>query len=197
MTEGAAYVGSWLTRSRNMPIWREEGVRGENVLDGGSFFYDCYRTKDGGFMAVGCLEPQFFAVLVEKLELNPSEFTQYMDNEEGKRILTEKFLSKSQAEWSELFEDTDACVYPVLDWRTVGDHRLHKDRQNFIDDQGLVVPQPAPKLSGTPCESAVKGKQGDPQTDAVEILKEVGIGEKEISELIEEKVVITVGNSKL
>lgn len=197
MTEGAAYVGSWLARSRNMPIWASE-KRGENILDGGAFYYDTYETKDGEFMSVGCLESQFFAVLVEKMGLDADTFTQYMDNAEGKRILEEKFRTKTQEEWSAIFEDTDACVYPVVDWRKVGDHRLHRERGNFIKDGELIVAQPAPKLSKTPNESAVmREKKGDPWTDVKDILSEVGVSEGEMKVLIEDKVVITVGRNKL
>lgn len=198
MTEGAAYVASWLTRSRGMPIWMG-GERGENLLDGGRFFYDTYATKDGLFMSVGCLEAQFFAVLVEKLGLDGAEFTQYMDNEEGKRVLEEIFRTRTQQEWSAIFEDTDACVYPVVDWTKAPEHRQHKARGQFVRDGDTIVPQPAPKLSGTPCESAgIRGSEGvDPWKDVQDIMKEVGVDEKEIQELIDAQVVITVGKPKL
>lgn len=196
MTEGAAYVGSWLSRSRNMPIWTG-GKRGLNTLDGGSFFYDTYETKDGEFMSVGCLEAQFFEVLVQKLGLNGDTFTQYMDNEEGKRILGEIFRAKTQKEWSAIFEDTDACVYPVVDWSTVDKHRLHEERRSFVRDDGLLVAQPAPRLSKTPNESAVLREKRDPWTDVQDILKEVGVGEEEMQKLIDDKVVLTAGPSKL
>lgn len=196
MTEGAAYVGSWLSRSRNMPIWNGK-ERGDNMLDGGSFFYDTYETKDNEFMSVGCLEPQFFAVLAEKLGLDPEEFTQYMDNEVGKRILENAFKTKTQREWSEIFEDTDACVYPVVDWRTVSSHRLHQDRKNFVQDGNLIVAQPAPRLSKNSSESAVKRAKTDPWTDVVDILKEVGVEKEEMNQLIEDNVLITVGKQKL
>lgn len=197
MTEGAAYVGSWLSRSRAMPIWEGAG-RGENLLDGGSFFYDTYETKDRLFMSVGCLEPQFFAVMVEKLGLAEGELTQFMDNEEGKGILEKVFKTKTQTQWSEIFEDTDACVYPVVDWREVDGHRLHRERGSFVrDGEEIIVAQPAPKLSKTPCESAVKRGVRDYWADVQDVMKEVGVGEEELRRLIEDQVVIVGEKAKL
>lgn len=197
MTEGAAYVASWLTRSRSMPIWNE--ARGENLLDSGCFYYDTYETKDGRFMSVGCLEPQFFAVLVDKLRMKEQseEFSQFMDNEEGKRILTKIFLTKSQKEWSEIFEDTDACVYPVVPWDEVQEHRQHKARDNFLTHEETIVPQPAPKLNKTPNKSAIVNGEKNSWMDVQNILQEVGVGEEEMRRLVDEKVIIVVGKPKL
>jgi alpha-methylacyl-CoA racemase len=96
--------------------------RGENLLDGGAPFYDTYETKDGKYMAVGAMEPQFYAELVKGLGLKLDELPDRGDNdwpdssnwEELGEIFRKKFLEKTYVEWCEIFEGTDACVSPVL-----------------------------------------------------------------------------------
>ncbi|XP_017120940.1 alpha-methylacyl-CoA racemase [Drosophila elegans] len=149
MVEGAAYVASWLFMSRNLEIWGRE--RGENLIDGGSYFYDTYETKDGRYMSVGALEPQFFELLKQRLHL-PEDLCQFGEEHQdrGRKLLTEAFLSKTQTEWSQIFEDVDACVYPVLDYREVHKHDHNRERESFEVIQDAPAPRPAPLLSRTP-----------------------------------------------
>lgn len=166
MTEGAAYVGSWLLRSRDMPIWR--GKRGENLLDGGAFFYRTYETSDGKYMSVGALEPQFYDEFINTLGVN---FTQFdLDNENCAKEIQRIFKTKTQHEWTELFECKDACVFPVLDWQTADQHPHNRTRnmfvpKNLIDDS--VVPAPAPLLSRTPATSSAS------KIETIDYLEEV------------------------
>ncbi|KAH8392184.1 hypothetical protein KR215_002606 [Drosophila sulfurigaster] len=151
MVDGAAYVASWLFMSRSLSIWSEHQERGANLLDGGAYFYDTYETKDGRYMSVGALEPQFFELLKQRLEL-PQELSQYgVEHEKlGRRLLTEAFLTKTQAEWSAIFEDVDACVYPVVEWQEAAEHRHNAERASFERFEDSLVPRPAPRLSRTP-----------------------------------------------
>lgn len=197
MVEGAAYVGSWLMRSQNLPIWGNK--RGENMLDTGRFFYDTYETKDGKFMSVGCIERQFFEIFTDKMDLaDHPEFNQFGDNEICAKLVTEKFREKTQKEWCEIFEDTDACVYPVLDFREADCHRHNKARDSFMKtDDGLVVPNPAPKLNKTPAISSLKLPKTDPWTEVQQILAEVGKNADDINKLVESGAVLVDRKPKM
>ncbi|XP_017032951.1 alpha-methylacyl-CoA racemase [Drosophila kikkawai] len=190
MVEGAAYVASWLFTSRSMPIWGQD--RGRNLIDGGAYFYDTYETKDGLYMSVGALEPQFFEVLKQRLEL-PEDLNQFGEGhqERGKRLLTEAFLSKTQAEWSQIFEDVDACVYPVLDYREVHKHDHNKERESFGIIQDMPAPCPAPRLSRTP------GKLPEKPVKQIELIDELELNPQELKDLLEAGVLELPEKSKL
>ncbi|XP_057565394.1 alpha-methylacyl-CoA racemase [Hippopotamus amphibius kiboko] len=190
MVEGTAYLGSFLWRSLPTGLW--EQPRGQNLLDGGAPFYTTYRTVDGGFVAVGALEPQFYELLVKGLGLKSEELPSQMstaDWPEMKKKFADIFAKKTKAEWCEIFDGTDACVTPVLTFEEVPHHGHNKDRGSFITDteQG-VSPRPAPLLSNTP---AVPSSRRDPFVGehTEEILKEFGFSQEEIHQLKLDKVV--------
>lgn len=196
MSEGAAYVGSWLTQSQNLPIWGQE--RGKNLLDGGTFFYNTYETKDGKYMSVGALEPQFFAIFAKTLGLG--DVNQFDEDTDGltKRV-QELFRAKTQEEWTKLFEHTDSCVYPVLDWKEAHLYQHNKERGAFVDQaktDGMVVAAPAPKLSRTPAVSRVL-RCGDYVTEAQDIFKELNLSNEEVRSLCDDGVVILPTDAKL
>lgn len=190
MTEGAAYVGSFLTRSQKLPIWG--GQRGENILDGGAFFYGNYETSDGKFMSVGALEPQFYDKFVNVLglaDLEQSEALSANAREQVERI----FKTKTPKEWSDIFEKLDACVFPVLDWQDADQHPQNIERKTFApkhltDDD--VVANPAPKLSRTPGVSSVLNALPDYEAQVAQILEEIGLDEPDIRKLYEDGAVI-------
>nr|POE87474.1 isopenicillin n epimerase component 2 [Quercus suber] len=118
MVDGAAFLGSMPRFARRSPMW--SGKRGTNVLDGGAPFYDTYATRDGKFVAVGALEPQFYARLLQGLGLEEQrDFGgDRMDRATWatqRRVFTETFASRTRAEWEAVFDGTDACVTPVLE----------------------------------------------------------------------------------
>jgi alpha-methylacyl-CoA racemase len=198
MVEGAAYVGSWLYRSRSLPVWG--GNRGENFLDTGNHSYDTYETKDGRFMAVGALEPQFYAELLKGLDLDPELIHQLDDNEKNKKIFTEVFKKKTRDEWAHIFDKIDACTFPVLDYDEAPNHQHNKARQTFLESSksdGCIVPNPAPKLSRTPAVSSAQYPEREPLEMALEILKEIGMKKDEIKELYEENILILDDKAKL
>lgn len=184
MTEGAAYVASWLMRSRQLPIWR--GIRGDNVLDGGAFFYDTYETRDGKYMSVGAIEPKFFEEFVNGLGV---DIDQFGDNDAAKRKVTEVFKTKTQSDWIKIFEDTDACVFPVVDWQDARNHRQNKFRESFVPQINDVVPNPAPVLSRTPGMSSVLREHAADKS-IENLLKEIGVHKDEIKELCDEGALI-------
>lgn len=132
MVEGAAYVGSWIYLSQKMMIWGKG--RGENVLDTGAHFYETYETKDGKFMAVGSIEPQFYAELLSKLESDSDHLPQLLGPEsaELKEKLTAIFKTKTRDEWSDIFDGSDACVTPVLELDEAPEHPHNKAREAFV-----------------------------------------------------------------
>lgn len=184
MTEGASYVASWLMRSRQLPIW--SSVRGDNVLDGGAFFYDTYETKDGKYMSVGAIEPQFFKEFIDGLGL---EIEQFGDNDAAKQQVAKIFKTKTQKDWTDIFEDTDACVFPVVEWQNAKFHRQNQSRGSFVQDANDVIPNPAPLLSRTPAKSSVLKEQCD-QASIENLLKEIGVQKDEIKKLCDEGALI-------
>lgn len=199
MSEGAAYVGSWLMRSQSLPVW--QGPRGTNMLDGGAFFYGTYETSDGQYMSVGALESQFFAEFTRILGLQ--DVCEQFDNDTDRwrREIEVIFKSKTQREWTELFQDLDACVFPVLDWREADRHPHNIARNNFVPrDQcdGVVVPQPAPRLSRTPAVSGATAKRAtDSFQQTVDILKEIGFDATEVQQLCAEGAINLPNAAKL
>ncbi|XP_059948758.1 alpha-methylacyl-CoA racemase isoform X2 [Mesoplodon densirostris] len=190
MVEGTAYLGSFLWKTQQTGLW--EQPRGQNMLDGGAPFYTTYRTADGGFMAVGALEPQFYELLLRGLGLKSDELPSQMsitDWPEMKTKFADIFAKKTKAEWCEIFDGTDACVTPVLTFEEVTHCGHHKDRGSFITDreQG-VSPRPAPQLSSTP---AVPSSERDPFVGehTEEILREFGFSQEEISQLKSDKII--------
>lgn len=197
MSEGAAYVGSWLTQSQTLPIWGQP--RGKNLLDGGTYFYNTYETEDGKYMSVGALEPQFFAKFTEILGLGDvNQFDE--DTDELTKRVQNIFKTKTQDEWTKLFEHTDSCVYPVLDWKEAHLYQHNKERNAFVDQSqtdGMVVATPAPKLSRTPAISRILKHTSDYATEVQAIFKELNLSNKEICDLCDSGVVVLPTDAKL
>ncbi|CAG9566713.1 unnamed protein product [Danaus chrysippus] len=182
MTEGAAYVANWIFRSKYLPIWMEEP--GTSVLDGGYPNYNTYKTKDNKFMAVGALEEKFQSMFLKGLNISEEEFLVWEKNECDEK-LKEIFLTKTQQEWCNIFKDLDACVTPVLDQENVKDHELHLSRKSFyVDENNLVSPEPAPRLSRTPGLASGKLPSVKPGQHTIEIMTSLGYKKPEIQELI-------------
>ncbi|XP_068621105.1 alpha-methylacyl-CoA racemase [Battus philenor] len=196
MTEGAAYLGTWVFKSKQLHIW--DGEPGTNILDGGAPFYTTYKTKDNKFMAVGALEPQFYSNLLKGLQLDEDEFVQGVNSEHCKQQFEKVFLSKTQEEWCKIFDELDACVTPVLNIDAVDEHQCHASRNSFYrDNNNYIIPEPAPKLSATPGESS--GRKSVPKAGehTLEILQELGYNTFEIDELIYKKIVMVKKRSQL
>ena len=125
--------------------------RAANLLDGGAPFYDVYETSDGEHMSVGALEPQFFAELVRLLGVEDRcpgqlDLERY---DEMRALFAETFARRTQAEWVELFEGTDACVAGIVPLSRAVEHPHLQARQTFVTKDGIAQPQPAPRFSRT------------------------------------------------
>ncbi|MDR5799898.1 CaiB/BaiF CoA-transferase family protein [Caballeronia sp. LZ001] len=151
MIEGAAQLGSIFWGMLASGNWREE--RESNLLDGGTPWYDSYRTRDGQYMTVGAVESRFYAELLTKLGLADAELPEQHDRS-GWPVLRERFsaafLERTRDEWCAVFEGSDACVAPVLSFSEAPAHPQHQARGSFVEVAGVVQPAPAPRFSRTP-----------------------------------------------
>ena len=125
--------------------------RGQNLLDGGLPFYRTYRCADGKFIAVGALEPQFFRELIRRLDLDPWTYLPRQYDPSHWPTLHREFeaifAGKPRDEWASLFEGSDACVVPVLDFEEAARHPHNAARSTFIEADGKLQPSPAPRFS--------------------------------------------------
>jgi len=158
--------------------------RGTNMLDGGAHFYDTYETSDGKAICIGSIEPQFYALLVEKADLDPERFAPQMDSSQWpalKADLQKVFKSKTQAEWCEIMEGTDVCFAPVLSIFEAPEHPHNKARNTFVEVDGIVQPAPSPRFSRTVPEISHAANPPGADTDAV--LTDCGFSEDEVAAL--------------
>ncbi|MEV6414151.1 CaiB/BaiF CoA-transferase family protein [Kribbella sp. NPDC051718] len=146
IVDGAAHLTTIVHGALAAGNWRLQ--RGTNLLDTGAPFYDVYETSDGEFMAVGAIEPQFYDELIRLLAIEAPDRYDQANWPELHKLLTETFAQRTQAEWTELFDGTDACVSPVL--RPAADHPHLVARGTFVDNDGVRQPAPAPRFSRTP-----------------------------------------------
>lgn len=190
MTEGAAYVGSWIYKSQDRFIWGKP--RGENFLDSGAHFYETYATKDGKFMAVGALEPQFYEQFLVGLGLTADQLPQFGPAEESKAKLKAIFLEKTRDEWTQIFDKLDACVTPILELEETAEFEHHRERQAFAPNaNGKLDPIPAPRLSNHEATypNIVARKEPEMGADTKAILQEFKFTSLEIEGLLDEKIV--------
>ena len=139
MVDGAALLAAQTWSLLAAGMWRDE--RGANLLDGGMPFYDSYRCADGEWIAVGALEPHFFAVLKERLALRSDQFDPKLRDE-----LTALFRSQPRAHWCALLEGSDACFAPVLRLADAPTHPHLAARGTFATVGGVTQPAPAPRF---------------------------------------------------
>ena len=139
MVDGAALIAAQTWTLLAAGMWKDE--RGANLLDSGAAFYDSYECADGKWVALGALEPQFFAVLKDKLGLASAQFDPGLRDE-----LTALFRMQSRDHWCALLEGSDACFAPILSLAEAPAHPHNAARGTFTDSAGLVQPAPAPRF---------------------------------------------------
>ncbi|WP_329161887.1 CoA transferase [Streptomyces anulatus] len=150
IVDGAAHLATMIHGMLAAGSWQDR--RGTNLLDGGCPFYGTYATSDGGHMAVGPLEGQFYAEFIGLLGIADA-FPDRWDLarwDELRAAVTERFLTRTRAEWTEVFDGTDACVAPVLSLTEAPHHPHLAARSTFVEHGGLTQPAPAPRFSATP-----------------------------------------------
>ncbi len=183
MVEGASVLMSMFFTMRAAGVWKEE--RASNMLDGGAHFYDTYETKDGRYISLGSIEPQFYALLLEKAGLKVEDFTPQMDQSrwpEYKARLTDAFKQKTRDQWTEIMQGTDVCFAPVLALSEVADHPQNKARQSFVEVDGVIQPAPAPRFSRTAPELTVSSRRAG--EDSRQVLAEAGYSQADIDSLV-------------
>ena len=182
MTDGSALLMTMIYSMQSSGMWKT--TMGSNLLDGGSHFYDTYECKDGKFISIGSIEPQFYALLCQIAELDEKVFSKQMSRDlwpEQKEEIKKIFLKKTRDEWCELMEGTDVCFAPVLDMSEAPQHPHNKERKTFIDLEGVTQPAPAPRFSRTEPEVVSSPSIVGEHTN--EVLSSIGLSEEDISTL--------------
>lgn len=181
MVDGVAHLMSMMHGGRAAGWWRSG--RGLNVLDGTAPFYSVYETADGEHMAVGALEPKFFAELVQRLDLDDAWSSRQYDRSawpEMREAFRVAFLAQARSVWIERFAGSDACVAPVMSMAEAIDHPHMAVRETFLDIEGVVQPAAAPRFSGYRPRPE---KPADSGTDTGTILSDIGYSIDRINEL--------------
>lgn len=175
ITDGAASLMGVMYGLRASGLWSDD--RDANLLDGGAPFYDVYETADGKFVSIGPLEPQFYALLLEKAGLTGDPaFAAQMDRAAWPAMsekLADVIRGKTRDEWCALLEGTDACFAPVLSMEEAPTHPHNAARGAFFELDGVVQPAPAPRFSRTP--GAVQGPPTAPGSDSEAVFADWGV----------------------
>ena len=182
MTDGSALLMTMIYSMYSSGMWKTS--MGSNLLDGGSHFYDTYECKDGKFISLGSIEPQFYALLCQIAELDESIFGKQMSRDswpEQKEAIKKIILDKTRDEWCELMEGTDVCFAPVLDMSEAPKHPHNVERKTFIDLEGVTQPAPAPRFSRTEPEVVSSPSIVGEHTD--EVLTSIGFSDEDINTL--------------
>jgi alpha-methylacyl-CoA racemase len=183
MIDGAALMLTPFYLARSRGTW---GPRGTNELDTGAHYYDAYETSDGRWVAVGAVEPQFYAELLRRLDVAADPDLAGSQSDQSawprrKEKLAAVFRQRTRDEWCQIMEGSDACFAPVLDPVEAPGHPHHRARATFIDIGGVVQPAPAPRFSATPPARPEAPTHPGADTDAV--LGAAGFTDEEIAGL--------------
>lgn len=186
MVEGARYISSymWHTQKDDAQarqfIWPRQGKKESNLLDGGAHFYTVYETRDNRWISVGAIEPQFYESLLQVLKLDETKYPQFdLDKwDTFKQDFAQIFKQKTLNEWTELFQEVDACVEPILEHDEAEQSDMKLTRPSFNEDH---TPKPAPLLSRTPAEPNLV--EPEPGEHTYVLLKEHGYSNAQILEL--------------
>lgn len=188
MVDGVASLMAMHIGFRQAGIW--ENRRGANSVDGGSPYYTTYPTRDGKFMAVGAVERRFYRLLLDKLELDPAALPGQNDTARWPELrarIAERFATRTRDEWAALFNDSDACVTPVLDMDECLVHPFAAERGLFETHGGVTAPVPAPRFSRTP--TAIRNTTLDPAADTQGALHAWGISDAAVAALRDKGVI--------
>ena len=189
MIEGVSHLMSAFQAFRQQGTWTEK--RADNVVDGGSPDYGCYETSDGKYVAVGAMEPQFYAALLQVLGFDANAIPSRDDRAnwpELKRMFAERFKSKTRDAWMKAAEGKDACFSPVLSIDEAFEHPQMVARGAHQKFNGLMHPSPAPRLSRTP--GSLRRATPAPGENTREILGDWGIDQQKWEPLFAEGTVI-------
>ncbi len=182
MSDGAASLMAMFYGFKAAGMWSES--RRRNMLDGGAHFYDTYQCADGKWISIGSIEPQFYALLLEKTGITDPDFSRQMDRSAWPQLhdkLAAVIAKKTQAEWCEIMDATDVCFAPVLDLDEAPKHPHNAARRTFVEVAGVIQPAPAPRFSATP--GAIQGPPPAVGAHQQEALADWGLTASEIGAL--------------
>jgi len=189
IVDGTALLTGMLHSMRASGAW--SAPRGENLFDGGAPYYGVYRTADDVWLAVGALEPQFYAGLLDGLGL--AEELGHVEQDDRarwpqlRRRFAERIAERTRAAWMEIFAGTDCCVSEVVAPDSVLTHPQLAARRTYLVADGLLQPAPAPRFSATP--AALPPPAPDPGADTTTILTELGVAPERLRVLLAAGVV--------
>lgn len=182
MLNGAASLMSMFYGYWAAGIWKDQ--RGVNILDGGAHFYDTYETACGKWVAIGAIEPQFYALLLELTGVTDPDFQNQWDMEKWPKLkekLASVFKTKTRDEWCEIMEGTDVCFAPVLSIEEAAEHPHNIARKTFVEVDG--VPQPAPALRFSRTRPEIQCPPAAPGEHTEATLAQWGFSKAEIESL--------------
>jgi alpha-methylacyl-CoA racemase len=188
MTDGSASLMTIFYGLMHLGFWKDE--RGTNMLDTGAHFYDVYETKDGKYVSIGSIEPQFYALLLKHTGLAGETLPAQFDRDQWP-ALKEKVAgiirSKTRDEWCAIMENTDVCFAPVLSMSEAPSHPHNVARGTFTEVKGVVQPAPAPRFSRTP--GAIQCPPAHPGQHTDEALADWGFSAADIAKLRESNAI--------
>jgi alpha-methylacyl-CoA racemase len=183
MVEGVALLSTLIHAMRNAGLWSD--TPGTNLLDSGAHWYEVYETSDGKYVSVGALEPQFYARLLELLELDPAEHPQFDQARwpELKAKFAALFKTRTREEWSARLEGEETCATAVLGLGEAAAHPHNRARKVFVEHHGVTQPAPAPRFSRTPAQLGLPPREAGADTDSA--LAAWGVGAERLAQLRE------------
>lgn len=183
MIDGASVLATAVHGLRNRGMW--SAPPGENLLDTGAPFYEVYECADGKYVAVGAIEPQFYAELVRLTRFDDAPSLAERMNRDGwpdaKQRWAALFRTRTRDEWAALAAESNACLAPVLDWDEAARHPHLRERGTYTEHAGVMQPAPAPRLSRTPGAIQRPAPHAGDHTD--EILSELGLDPAAVADL--------------
>lgn len=182
IVDGTAHLSTFIHGFLAAGLWQDQ--RGVNLLDSGAPYYDVYETADGKYMAVGALEPQFYAEFLSTLGLAGDAGLPQQNDREGwprlREAIAEAFKTKTRDEWAKIFLPGDSCVAPVLSLKEAAEHPYNTEREVFVENGGHLQPGPAPRFSRT--VPVVEGLPALPGEHTRDVL--TGLGFADVDDLL-------------
>ncbi len=188
MTDGSATLMTMIYGLKAAGLWTDKP--GTNLLDTGAHFYDTYETADKKFIAIGAIEPQFYELLLKLAEIDDPDFQNQLDFAQWPQLkekLTILFKTKTRDAWCKIMEGSDVCFAPVLSMSEAPEHPHNKQRNTFIENNGVLQPAPSPRFSRTAPE--VRNPPPIPGQDTESVLADFGFSVGEIDSLKSSEVI--------
>jgi len=188
MVDGVASQATFVRGLHEAGWWQQD--RQTNMLDGGAPFYNNYETRDGRFVSISAIEPEFYDQMVELLGLPVDELPKRWDRDgwpAWRAWFRDLFLTRTRDEWCALLEGTDICFAPVLDFAEAPDYPQNRARDTFVEFDGQTQAAPAPRFSRTP--GAIQRGAMPPGANSRDAMLDWGLGEDEVTRLLADGIV--------